>query len=85
MYVSSKDAIVQTNSSDRTDVQPNINAENVFNTKTMTLGKNVQTLVILIPNEGPHTAAGEDNEARFLDPHFVPENAVFNGGTCKNE
>lgn len=66
MYVSSKDAIVQTNSSDRTDVQPNINAESVFNTKTMTLGKNVQTLVILIPNEGPH-AAGEDNEARFLD------------------
>ena len=66
MYVSSKDAIVQTNSSDNTDVQPNINAESVFNTKTMTLGKNVQILVILIPNKGPH-AAGEYNEARFLD------------------
>jgi hypothetical protein len=67
MYVSSNDAIAQTNSSDSTDVQPNINAESVFNTKTMTLGKNIQTLVILIPNEGPHAAAGEDNEARFLD------------------
>ena len=66
MYVSSNDAIVQNNSSDSTDVQPKINAESVFNTKTMTLGKNVQTLVILIPNEGPH-AAGEDKEARFLD------------------
>jgi hypothetical protein len=49
MYVSSNDAIAQTNSSDRTDVQPNINAESVFNTKTMTPSKNVQTLVILIP------------------------------------
>ena len=46
------------------DLQPNINAETIFNTKTMTLGNNIQTLVILIPNEGHH-AAGEDNEARF--------------------
>ena len=62
------------------NLQPNINAENIFNTKTMTLGNNVKTLVILIPNEGHH-AAGEDNEARFLDQHFVPENAVINTGT----
>ena len=52
----------------------------MFNTKTMTLGNNVKTLVILIPNEGHH-AAGEDDEARFLDQHFVPENAVVNTGT----
>ena len=62
------------------DVQPNINAESIFNTKTMTLGNNIKNLVILIPNEGHH-AAGEDNEARFLDQHFVPENAVVNTGT----
>lgn len=61
-------------------LQPNINAENMFNTKTMTLGNNVKTLVILIPDEGHH-AAGEDKEARFLDQHFVPENAVINTGT----
>ena len=61
-------------------LQPNINAENIFNTKTMTLGNNVKNLVILIPNEGHH-AAGEDNEASFLDQHFVPENAVVNTGT----
>ncbi|HEX7206853.1 MAG TPA: hypothetical protein VF233_01640 [Nitrososphaeraceae archaeon] len=60
--------------------QPNINAESIFNTKTMTVGSNVKTLVILIPNEGHH-AAGEDNEARFLDQHFVPENAVVSAGT----
>ncbi|MGD9534508.1 MAG: hypothetical protein AB7V56_12165 [Candidatus Nitrosocosmicus sp.] len=62
------------------NVQSNINAENIFNTKTMTTGNNVKTLVILIPNEGHH-AAGEDNEARFLDQHFVPENAVISTGT----
>jgi plastocyanin len=66
--------------SDEIGLQPNINAESIFNTKTMTLGNNIQTLVILIPNEGHHSE-GEDNEARFLDQHFVPENAVINTGT----
>ena len=66
------DVFAQTNSSEG---QPNINAESIFNTKTMILGNNIQNLVILIPNEGHH-AAGEDNEARFLDQHFVPENAI---------
>ena len=46
----------------------------------MTLGNNIKNLVILIPNEGHH-AAGEDNEASFLDQHFVPENAIVNTGT----
>ncbi|MEJ7641959.1 MAG: hypothetical protein WKF36_07160 [Candidatus Nitrosocosmicus sp.] len=46
----------------------------------MTLGDNAKNLVMLIPNEGHH-AAGEDNEARFLDQRFVPENAVVNTGT----
>ena len=44
------------------------------------MGNNIKNLVIIIPNEGHH-AAGEDNEARFLDQHFVPENAVVNTGT----
>src|SRR6476659_2714252 len=80
LYVFSNNVFAQTNSTDSIDVQPNINAENIFNTKTMTLGNNIKNLVILIPNEGHH-AAGEDNEARFLDQHFVPENAVINTGT----
>jgi plastocyanin len=78
-YLFSTDVYAQTNSSNA-DVQPNISAENIFNTKTMTLGNNVQTLVILIPNEGHHDE-GEDNEARFLAQHFVPENAIVNAGT----
>ncbi|MDF0682704.1 MAG: hypothetical protein P0116_17225, partial [Candidatus Nitrosocosmicus sp.] len=77
-------ATAQQNSTDigstTVDIQPNINAENMFKTKQMTLGNNIKTLVILIPNEGHH-AAGEDKESRFLDQHFVPENAVINSGT----
>ena len=46
----------------------------------MTLGNNIKNLVILLPNEGRH-AAGEDNEYRFLDQNFVPENAIINAGT----
>ncbi|WP_458745226.1 cupredoxin domain-containing protein [Candidatus Nitrosocosmicus sp. T] len=76
-FALSNDVFAQTNSSEG---QPNINAESIFNTKTMTLGDNIKNLVILIPNEGHH-AAGEDNEARFLDQHFVPENAIVNTGT----
>ncbi|HYG00124.1 MAG TPA: hypothetical protein VD815_08530 [Candidatus Saccharimonadales bacterium] len=78
-YLFCSDAYAQVNSSN-SDVQPTISAENIFNTKTMTLGNNIKNLVILIPNEGHH-AAGEDNEARFLDQHFVPENAIVNTGT----
>jgi plastocyanin len=78
--LSYNDVFAQTNSTEGAPLQPNINAENIFNTKTMTLGNNVQTLVILIPNEGHHDE-GEDNEARFLAQHFVPENAVINSGT----
>src|SRR6187200_1788073 len=80
LYAFSNNVFAQKNSTDSIDLQPNINAENIFNTKTMTLGNNIKNLVILIPNEGHH-AAGEDNEARFLDQHFVPENAVVNTGT----
>ncbi|MGE0691423.1 MAG: hypothetical protein AB7O87_12630 [Candidatus Nitrosocosmicus sp.] len=62
------------------DIKPNINAENIFNTKTMTLGNNIKGLVILIPDEGHH-GEGEDDEARFLNQHFVPDNVVVNTGT----
>ena len=46
----------------------------------MTLGNNVKNLVILIPNEGHH-GPNEASEARFLEPSFVPANAVINTGT----
>jgi len=60
--------------------QPNINAENLFNTKTMTIGNNVKTLVILIPNEGHH-GPNEEKESRLIDQQFVPDNAVVSTDT----
>jgi hypothetical protein len=47
----------------------------------MTLGNNIKTLVILIPKEGHHQE-GEENEALFLDKHFVPDNVAINSGTA---
>ncbi len=69
-----------TNSGTGDSQQPNINAANLFNTQTMTLGNNVKNLVILIPNEGHH-GPGEEDEARFLEQSFVPANSVVNTGT----
>ena len=85
IFIAPNDAIAQQgslsgSSSGSANFQPNINAESIFDTKTMTLGNNIQNFVILIPNEGHH-GEGEENEARFLDQHFVPENAVVNVGT----
>jgi plastocyanin len=77
---SSNAVFAQTPSSGIGNNQPNINAENIFNTKTMVLGNNVKNLVILIPNEGHH-GPNEDSEARFLEQQFVPETAVINSGT----
>lgn len=55
-------------------------AENLFNTKTLTLANNIKTLVILIPNEGHH-GPNEKDEARLIDQQFIPDNAVINPGT----
>jgi plastocyanin len=77
---SSNAAFAQVPSSGVGNNQPNINAENLFNTRTMVLGNNVENLVILIPNEGHH-GPNEESEARFLEQQFVPETAVVNSGT----
>jgi hypothetical protein len=45
----------------------------------MTLGSNIKNLVILIPNEGHH--GPQEDEDRFLDQSFIPQNAVVNTGT----
>jgi plastocyanin len=60
--------------------QPGLNATSIYDDHRLTLGNNVKNLVILIPNEGHHGPAEED-ESRFLDQSFVPENAVINPGT----
>ena len=80
-YSSSADTVsAQVNNSGSGNNQPNINAQSLFNTKTMVMGNNVKNLVILIPDEGHH-GPNEVDEARFLEQQFVPANAVFNAGT----
>jgi plastocyanin len=74
-------AIAQASNSGLGNSQPNINAQSLFNTQAMTLGNNVKSLVILIPNEGHH-GPNEASEARFVEPSFVPANAVINTGTA---
>ena len=54
-------------------------AANVFNNREMTLGSNIKNLVILIPNEGHH--GPQEDEDRFLDQPFIPQNAVVGTGT----
>jgi plastocyanin len=54
-------------------------AKNVFDTHQFNAGGNVQSLFILIPNEGHH--GPQADEDRFLDQPFIPQNVVVNKGT----
>jgi plastocyanin len=60
--------------------QPNINAADIYQTRTMTLGNNIKNLVILIPNEG-HEDPTQPKELRIVNQPYLPENAVVNVGT----
>jgi plastocyanin len=60
--------------------QPNIKASNIYQTQTMVTGKNIKSLVILIPNEA-HEDTRQIKETRLLNQTYLPENAVVNVGT----
>ena len=53
-------------------LQPNMDAKSIFDTKTAVLGNNVKNLVILIPDEAHH-GNGEPKENRFIVQSFLPE------------
>lgn len=61
----------------------NINASNLFNTRTIILPNNIKNLVITIPDEAHHgdPAKYGGKESRFIDQPFLPQNAVINKGT----
>jgi plastocyanin len=62
--------------------QPNISAANLYETRTMTLGKNIKNLVVLIPNEGHEDPIGAaKKELRIVNQPYLPQNAVVNVGT----
>ena len=60
--------------------QPNIQGSNIYQTQTLVLGKNIKTLVILIPNEG-HEDPAQPKGMRVINQPYVPENAIVNTGT----
>jgi hypothetical protein len=60
--------------------QPNINAANLFNTKTIVLPNNVKSLVILVPDEAHHSPKALPAK-RFINQTYLPENAVVSPGT----
>jgi hypothetical protein len=61
-------------------LQPSINAQSIFETKTAVLGSNVKNLIVLIPDEAHH-GNGEAKEARFIEQSFLPQKAIVNKGT----
>jgi plastocyanin len=60
--------------------QPNIQGSNIYQTQTLVLGKNIKTLVILIPNEG-HEDPAQPKGMRVINQPYIPQNAVINVGT----
>jgi hypothetical protein len=61
----------QVNDSSRT-TQPNINATNIHDSKTMVLGGDIKHLVILIPNEA-HESPTMEEEQRHINQPYVPQ------------
>lgn len=62
------------------NAQPNINAVNLFNTKTMVLPSTVKNLVILVPDEAHHSPTASPAK-RFINQTYLPENAIVSPGT----
>jgi hypothetical protein len=62
------------------NAQPNINAVNLFNTKTMMLPNTVKNLVILVPDEAHHSPTALPAK-RFINQTYLPENAIVSPGT----
>ena len=62
------------------ETQPNIKASDIYQTHTMVLGKNIQNLVIELPNEG-HEDPTQPKELRVVNQPYLPQNAVINVGT----
>ncbi len=62
---------------------PGIDASNVYETKSMDLGNNVQNVVILIPNEGHESQNIGDQSAdqRHINQPYVPQSVTVPKGT----
>lgn len=60
---------------------PDINATNIFNGQSAILGKNVDTLFILIPNEAHEPPGQPKGKGPLMNEPYFPFSAVVNKGT----
>jgi hypothetical protein len=60
---------------------PNLDASNIYETQTISLGTNIKNLVILLPNEA-HESPALPEEQRLINQPYAPQNAVINTGTA---
>jgi plastocyanin len=63
---------------------PEIDASNVYETKSLTLGDNIKNFIILIPNEAHESQLPGDItfEDRHIDQPYIPQNATVTKGTA---
>ncbi len=66
---------------DNSNSQPNINANSLYNGRTMILGNNVKNFVIVIPDEAHESLNQPKNQLPLTNQPYLPQNLVTNVGT----
>lgn len=63
---------------------PSVDASNVYDTKSMTLGSNIKNLVILIPNEAHESQhlGHPTAEQRHINQPYIPQDVTVTKGTA---
>ncbi|MDP9289140.1 MAG: hypothetical protein M3P08_13210 [Thermoproteota archaeon] len=62
-------------------LQPNVNASNIYQTHKMVLSSNIRNLVIVIPNEAHEPPGLLPKDLRVANQLYIPQNVVVNVGT----
>jgi len=75
MIAYAADATAEANS------QININANSLYNTRTMILGNNVKNFVIIIPDEAHESLGQAKNQLPLTNQPYLPQHLVTNVGT----
>lgn len=61
--------------------QTNINANSLYNNRTMMLGNNVENMVIIIPDEAHESLNQPKNQLPLTNQPYLPQHLVTNVGT----
>ena len=81
-FASDKSAYSQLNNVNNSTLS-NIDAANIYDSKTMVLGDDIKHLVILIPNEGHESQNLGDvsSDQRLVNQPYIPQNTLISPGT----